>query len=68
MTHLGKKTLINTCKVMHMGKKNAKKEYFLKSALNEINHKIESTKMERDLGIIVSADGKWHNHVNTISS
>ena len=56
------------CKIMHYGKKNTKKGYTMHDSKNNVSYDLSKTDAERDLGVIVSADGKWHKHVSSICS
>jgi len=43
---------VGKCKVMHFGRKNPSYDYFMQT------QKLESTKMEKDLGIKITSDSK----------
>jgi hypothetical protein len=47
------------CKVMLIGKDNAKFEYQMN------NSELSVTDLEKDLGILVSSDLEWSQHINT---
>jgi ribonuclease P/MRP protein subunit RPP40 len=51
------------CKVMHFGKKNQKKTYTMELGQGEEPHIKEKSLIERDLGLMVSADLKWVTQV-----
>jgi len=52
---------IEKCKIMHIGKKN---NFFVYSIPANNNNSVElpSTLVERDLGIMITPDLKWHNN------
>ncbi len=56
------------CKVMHIGKYNTCAEYTMIDRETSIKYKLAVTKSERDLGIKITDDLKWHTHVSTIAS
>ena len=56
------------CKVMHIGRGNPKNEYTLRDSSTGIVHKLIQTETERDLGITLSSDVKWHAHATKIAS
>jgi ribonuclease P/MRP protein subunit RPP40 len=56
------------CKVMHMGKSNPQHRYFINDYSHSTLHELTPTTSKRYLGIIISADAKWHNHASTIAS
>ena len=45
------------CKVLHIGQHDTNYEYYLG------NSKLENTTMEKDLGVIMDEELKFHNHV-----
>ena len=45
------------CKVMHIGKTNPHHDYKIN------NHILQKTEIERDLGVIISNDLEWSQHV-----
>lgn len=55
------------CKIMHYGKKNQQVNYYIQ---DETGNKIElmKSKEERDLGIIVTTDSKWHKHTTAVAN
>jgi hypothetical protein len=56
------------CKVMHLGKKNSKQAYYMHDSLTGFTHTLSMTEKERDLGITLSSDAKWHAHASKIAS
>jgi ribonucleases P/MRP protein subunit RPP40 len=50
------------CKIMHIGKRNAKNNYYIN------NRPVKETSCERDLGILISNDLKWHQQVSAVVS
>ena len=50
------------CKVMHLGKQSNPKDYFI------AEKKLGVTECERDLGVLVSSDGTWHEQVSSSAS
>ena len=53
------------CKVMHMGYHNQNYEYYLKDASNT-PYLIQSTECEKDLGVMLQSNLKWHNQVKYV--
>ena len=47
---------------MHLGKQTNPKDYFIEGK------KVGVTDCERDLGVLVSFDGTWHEQVNPAAS
>jgi ribonuclease P/MRP protein subunit RPP40 len=47
------------CKVMHIGKNNEKFKYQMNNSI------LSETELEKDLGIFISNDLEWSQHVNT---
>ena len=47
---------------MHLGKHTNAEDYFI------AGKKIDGTECERDLGVLVLYDGKWHEQVNSAAS
>ncbi len=50
------------CKVMHIGYQNGNYSYKMRD--ENIDHVLEETKAEKDLGVIISSDLKWDSQVN----
>ena len=50
------------CKIMHLGKQNNSKDYFIS------DRKLGKKECERDLGILVSSDGTWHEQACSAAS
>ena len=50
------------CKVMHLGKQSNPKDYFIAEKKQGV------TECERDLGVLVSSDGMWHEQVSSLAS
>ena len=50
------------CKVMHLGTQTNPEDYFI------AGKKLGVTECERDLGVLVSSDGTWHEQVITAAS
>ncbi len=44
------------CKIMHFGKNNPRKNYFIENEGSKVW--LEKTEVEKDLGVMVSSDGK----------
>lgn len=55
---------VGKCKTMHIGKKNPKREYAMRSPDNDEHHILEETKVERDLGVYIQANLKWDVQCN----
>ena len=55
------------CKVLHLGNRKdlIKKEYCFNdtNGLQQFKHTLETSKSERDLGIIIRDDLKWNDHI-----
>ena len=51
------------CKVMHFSKKNKNFQYFLKDKY-PYHHILDESKIERDLGFMISNDLKWADQEN----
>ena len=49
---------LDKCKVLHFGKKNARVEYIMTN--NEVSHVLEASVCERDLGVQLTDNMKWH--------
>ena len=61
---------IKKCKVMHVGKNSKKRsnyDYTMKGD-DEVEHSLVETVLERDLGVLVSNDLKWHAQVDAASA
>ncbi len=56
------------CKVMHIGKKNQCAKYTINDRETGTAHELTVTESERDLGITITDDLKWHTHAITIAS
>ena len=50
------------CSVMHLGPNNPEFEYTMINATNE-RIELKSSRVERDLGVNMSSDMKWTNHI-----
>ena len=50
------------CKVMHLGKQKNPEDYLI------ARKKIGLTVCERDLGVLISSDGTWHEQVSSAAS
>ena len=55
---------IEKCKIMHCGQSNPAKDYVMKDMHNELKV-LKTTRLEKDLGIIVSDDLKASEHCQT---
>jgi hypothetical protein len=53
----------NKCKVMYIGGGNEKNIFTIESYDGSIRTNLIETTLERDLGIMISADLKWRQHV-----
>ncbi|MBY0580626.1 MAG: reverse transcriptase family protein [Rickettsiales bacterium] len=56
------------CKVMHIGKKNPNATFIMTDIDCNYNYTLCNTKAERDLGIMVQSDLKWHSQVDSVTS
>ncbi len=56
------------CKVMHFGKKNPRNEFTMLDGVTGKAHILIPTETERDLGITLSVDAKWHEHVRKVAA
>ncbi|XP_065679753.1 uncharacterized protein LOC136094094 [Hydra vulgaris] len=56
------------CKVMHIGKKNPNAVFIMTDIDCNYNYTLCNTKAERDLGIMVQSDLKWHSQVDSATS
>ena len=54
------------CKIMHFGKQNPKKKYFITNDKAKVE--LESTEVEKDLGVMVSSDGRNSRQVEAAVS
>ena len=52
------------CKIMHIGKKNPRREYHMFDSTSNSNIIFETTEIERDFGVLVSSDGSFSHQVN----
>ena len=50
------------CKIIHLGKQNNSKKYFT------ADRKLGTTECERDLGVLVSSDGTYHEQLCSAAS
>ena len=53
---------VDKCKVMHIAKTNPQFKY----KMNE--HMLQQTTVERDLGVIISNDLNWEQHVTSATN
>jgi ribonuclease P/MRP protein subunit RPP40 len=51
------------CKIMHFGKNNVEYPYYLKN--NGVTQRIETSSVEKDVGIYISDDLKWSKQVRS---
>lgn len=51
---------LDKCKVIYFSNKNKRKEYTMLDQKG-VRHKLESSTIERDLGVHITADMKWRN-------
>ncbi|CAF0705634.1 unnamed protein product [Brachionus calyciflorus] len=60
------------CKVMHLGNRgdlsNREYSFNIYNGTQQISHTLETTKSERDLGIIIRDDLKWNDQINSAIS
>jgi hypothetical protein len=54
------------CKVLHYGKNNLKRTYYMTDSGGE-RFELEAVDSERDLGVIISSDLSWSTHINSIA-
>ena len=47
---------VEKCKIMHLGKKNPEKDYFMNCSTTNLEYKINSSISERDLGVQLSSN------------
>jgi ribonucleases P/MRP protein subunit RPP40 len=59
---------IEKCKVMHIGKGNPRKMYYMRDPDSGIVHELATTEKERDLGVIVSSNLKSRNQIDHVVS
>ena len=55
---------VKKCKVLHFGKNNPGYQYSMRDPLSPNRLTLESTVMERDLGILISHNLKWEQQVS----
>ena len=53
---------------MHLGSNNPNAKYTILDNKTNTWHELEVTKSEKDLGVILTDDGKWHNQVSKVAS
>ena len=53
------------CKVMHLGYHNQKYEYYINDE-SRMPCLIQKSDCEKDLGVMIQSDLKWHNHVGYV--
>ena len=53
---------------MHFGSGNPRNTYTMIDKRSRTTHQLTVTESERDLGIMISSDAKWHVHANTIAA
>jgi len=53
------------CKVIRFGKTEEKPRYFIRKR-DGSSQKLEISEGEKDIGLLISSDLKWSNHVNTV--
>ena len=56
---------VEKCKVMHMGKRNKRIKYTMPTSTSNTTHELQTTQNERDLGVIISDNGKFQHQVNS---
>ena len=59
---------IDKCKVMHIGPKNPGSNYTMTDKTTNEKHTLETTTVERDLGVLISADLKIKSQVDKATS
>ena len=57
---------VEKCKIMHLGKRNPLKKYFILDKGERIE--VGTTKFEKDLGIVWSSDASWTEQCNRAAS
>ena len=55
---------VKKCKIMHLGKDNPRRPYYMFDKSSGSQIQLETTSVERDLGIIISDDGSFEPQVN----
>lgn len=55
------------CKALHFGKYNDNQKYFLKDSSGDL-HEISTSESERDLGVTINSNLKWHEHNNNVAT
>ena len=53
------------CKVMHIGQKNKRNTYVMQDKLINSYHLLTESNLEKDLGIHISSDLKWHHQARS---
>jgi ribonucleases P/MRP protein subunit RPP40 len=53
----------NKCKIMYIGAEKSNNVFTIESYDGAIRSNLVETTLERDLGVMISADLKWRNHV-----
>ena len=56
------------CKIMHIGKRNPKSTYSMSDSSDGRSYQLSATDTEKDLGVTVSSDMKWHKQVVAVSN
>ena len=59
---------LDKCKVMHFGKHSTDYIYTMRNVKNDSNHTLATTSSERDLGIQITSDLKWHSQCSLAAS
>lgn len=59
---------IEKCKIMYYGKQNPRREYFITDTQLNKRIKLDSSKLEKDLGVWISSDGKTSHQVSSAAS
>ena len=52
------------CKILHVGENNPKHKYFIGNG--DLRHEIETTSLEKDLGVFVDSDLNFESHIEYI--
>jgi ribonuclease P/MRP protein subunit RPP40 len=55
------------CKIMHLGKNNPNRRYFMRNQ-DGTSTELEPTFSEKDLGISITPDLKWTVHIQNVAS